>query len=69
LYDLHQAPRAWFTRFADFVIRLGFTPTRSDSSLFMLCHGNAITYLLLYVDDIVLTGSDPGLLQHIVARL
>jgi hypothetical protein len=28
-----------------------------------------IAYLLLYVDDIVLTGSIPGLLQHIIGRL
>jgi hypothetical protein len=35
----------------------------------MLRHGNAITYLLLYVDNIVLTGSNPVLLQHIVAWL
>lgn len=33
LYGLRQAPRAWFTRFAEFVTRLGFTTTCSDSSL------------------------------------
>lgn len=66
LYSLRQAPRAWFTCFADFAVTLGFRATRSDSSLFVLRRGADIVYLLLYVDDIVLTGSSTGLLQHIV---
>jgi histone deacetylase 1/2 len=69
LYGLRQAPRAWFTRFADFVVKLSFRTMRSDSSLFVLQRGHDIAYLLLYVDDIVLTGSSPMLLQHIVDHL
>lgn len=69
LYGLRQAPRAWFNRFAAFVIRIGFTPTRLDSSLFVLQRGNDIVYLLLYVDDIVLTGSSPQLLQELIRHL
>jgi hypothetical protein len=69
LYGLRQAPRAWFTRFAGFITTLGFQPTRSDSSLFVLRRGKDTAYLLLYVDDIVLTGSSSSLLQHIVDRL
>jgi histone deacetylase 1/2 len=69
LYGLRQAPRAWFTRFANFAVKLGFHATRSDSSLFVLRHGDDIAYLLLYVDDIVLTGSSPALLQHVVDHL
>jgi hypothetical protein len=69
LYGLRQVPRAWFDRFAAFVLRIGFTTTRSDSSLFIFCHGADTAYLLLYVDDIVITGSSLGLLQHFVDRL
>lgn len=69
LYRLRQAPRAWFERFAAFIIKLGFTATRSHSSLFILRRGSDITFLLLYVDDIVLTGSSSSLLQHVVDRL
>ena len=69
MYGLRQAPRRWFNRFTDFVIKLGFTATRSDSSLFVLRRGSDIAYLLPYVDDIVLTGSSSALLQHIVDRL
>jgi hypothetical protein len=66
LYGLQQAPRTWFNRFADYAIKLGFRATRSDSLLFVLRRGTDIAYLLLYVDDIVLTGSSSGLLQHVV---
>lgn len=36
LYGLRQAPQAWYTRFANFVVTLGFRATRSDASLFIL---------------------------------
>jgi hypothetical protein len=69
LYGLRQTLRAWFECFATFVLKLSFTATRSDSSLFVLRRGHNIAYLLLYVDDIVITGSGTRLLQHIVDRL
>ncbi|XP_066333358.1 uncharacterized mitochondrial protein AtMg00810-like [Miscanthus floridulus] len=69
LYGLRQAPRAWFERFAAFIRTLGFTATRSDSSLFTLRRGHDLVYLLLYVDDIVITGSSAALIQNIVNKL
>nr|XP_020191079.1 uncharacterized mitochondrial protein AtMg00810-like [Aegilops tauschii subsp. strangulata] len=69
LYSLKQALRAWFLRFAGFLKTLGFAGTRSDSSLFVYMHGTEMTFLLLYVDDIVLTASTTALLQRTVHRL
>jgi hypothetical protein len=46
-----------------------FMATRSDSSLFILRRGQDTVYLLLYVDDIVLTGSSAHLLQHVIDQL
>ena len=69
LYGLRQAPHAWFHQFTADVLKLRFAVTRSNSSLFTLCHGNDIIYLLLYKDDIVLAGSSSTLLQHAVNRL
>lgn len=54
LYGLKQSPRAWFQRFATHLQQLGFVPTKSASSLFVLRHGTTKAHLLLYVDDIVL---------------
>ncbi|GJY42881.1 ribonuclease H-like domain-containing protein [Tanacetum coccineum] len=57
LYGLKQAPRAWFQRFAAYAARVGFLHSRCDSSLFIYRQGSDTAYLLLYVDDIVLTAS------------
>jgi hypothetical protein len=40
-----------------------------DSSLFVLHSSTGTAYLLLYVDDMVLSASSTGLLEHIVAKL
>ncbi|GJU20064.1 ribonuclease H-like domain-containing protein [Tanacetum coccineum] len=69
LYGLKQAPRAWFQWFAAYITIVGFTPSRCDSSLFIYRQGDDTTFLLLYVDDIVLTASSDPLLQQIIASL
>ncbi|GJX03548.1 ribonuclease H-like domain-containing protein [Tanacetum coccineum] len=69
LYGLKQAPRAWFQRFARYAIRDGFSHSRCDSSLFMYTQGSQVAYLLIYVDDIILTASSPALLQQIIDSL
>ncbi|XP_071700655.1 uncharacterized mitochondrial protein AtMg00810-like [Rutidosis leptorrhynchoides] len=64
-----MAPRAWFQRFAGFAQRLGFHYSRCDTSLFIYQQGSDIAYLLLYVDEIVLTASSTSLLQRIIQSL
>ena len=69
LYDLKEAPWAWYQRLAAYLRLLGFVAFVSDTSLFVYKEGPSIAYLLLYVDDIVLTASSSTLLQHIMGRL
>ncbi|GJU10100.1 ribonuclease H-like domain-containing protein [Tanacetum coccineum] len=69
LYGLKQAPRAWFQRFASYAIRVGFKHSRTDSSIFIYHQGSETAYLLLYVDDIILTASSSTLLQHLISSL
>nr|GEU63129.1 ribonuclease H-like domain-containing protein [Tanacetum cinerariifolium] len=69
LYGLKQAPRAWFERFACYSLRVGFLSSRCDSPLFIYRHGAEIAYLLIYVDDIILTPSSRALLHHIITFL
>jgi hypothetical protein len=69
LYGLKQAPRAWFHRFTAYITSIGFTASKSDSSLFILHHGASIAYLLLYVNDIILTANTTTLLHSIIKSL
>ena len=69
LYGLKQAPRAWYSRFASYLLSLGFTEAKSDTSLFIFHRGTDMVYLLLYVDDIVLTASSPDLLRRTISAL
>jgi hypothetical protein len=69
LYGLKQAPRAWKHRFAVFLLTLGFVEAKSDTSMFIYHHGADTAYMLLYVDDIVLTASSEPLLHRIITAL
>jgi hypothetical protein len=69
LYGLKQAPRAWYSRFATFLLSLGFVETKCDTSLFVFRRGDDMVYLLLYVDDIVLTASSTSLLRRTITSL
>ncbi|GKC56040.1 ribonuclease H-like domain-containing protein [Tanacetum coccineum] len=69
LYGLKQAPRAWFQRFAGYATRAGFYHSRCDSSLFIYRQGSQVAYLLIYMDDIILTASCLALLQQIIGSL
>jgi transposase InsO family protein len=55
LYDLKQAPCTLFQCFASHLTTLGFIPSAADVSLFVYKNGSQLVYLLLYVDDIILT--------------
>uniref|UniRef100_A0A2N9IH28 Reverse transcriptase Ty1/copia-type domain-containing protein n=1 Tax=Fagus sylvatica TaxID=28930 RepID=A0A2N9IH28_FAGSY len=69
IYGLKQAPRAWFESFTTQLLHLGFIASTADSSLFIYHHQQVIAYLLLYVDDIVLTSNSPSFLDHLILQL
>ncbi|GJY76596.1 ribonuclease H-like domain-containing protein [Tanacetum coccineum] len=52
-----------------YATRAKFYLSRYDSSLFIYRHGSQVTYLLLYVDDIILMASSIVLLQHLIDSL
>eukprot|EP00268_Persea_americana_P033657 TRINITY_DN3330_c0_g1_i11.p1 TRINITY_DN3330_c0_g1~~TRINITY_DN3330_c0_g1_i11.p1 ORF type:complete len:627 (-),score=65.47 TRINITY_DN3330_c0_g1_i11:2488-4368(-) len=58
LYGLKQAPRAWFERFSTSIISIGFSQSAHDSALFTRFSPSGCVFLLLYVDDMIITGSD-----------
>mgnify|MGYP004622524293 FL=1 len=58
LYGLKQSPRAWFGRFTKSMRAVGYCQSNSDHTLFFKRNQDKITALIVYVDDMVLTGND-----------
>lgn len=69
IYGLKQAPRAWYTRLSTILLELGFTTSLVDTSLFTYISGSIQIYMLIYVDDIILTGTHPALIQSLISRM
>ncbi|XP_019054960.1 PREDICTED: uncharacterized protein LOC109115420 [Nelumbo nucifera] len=69
LYGLRQAPRAWFTRLHNFLISHDFIESKVDASLFIHHTSCDITLLLIYIDDIIITGSNSTLIEHFINAL
>jgi hypothetical protein len=59
LYGLKQSPRAWFGRFARVMMAIGYRQSQGDHTLFIK-HSplGGVTALLVYVNDIIVTGDD-----------
>lgn len=57
LYGLKQAPRAWYQELKTFLCQMGCTNSTADTSVFIYIDGANIIYILVYVDDIIVTGS------------
>lgn len=69
LYGLKQAPRAWFHRLSSSILDIGFMASLVDSSLFILHSGSVRIFLLIYVDDIIITGPNDALIRSLITKL
>ena len=58
LYGLKQSPRAWFGRFTAAMRKFGYKQSNSDHTLFLKRRQGKITCLIIYVDDMIITGND-----------
>ncbi|CAM8965458.1 unnamed protein product [Rhodiola kirilowii] len=69
LYGLKQAPRQWFSKFADALSSYGFLQSPNDHSLFTFDHNGDFLILLVYVDDVVLTGTSTSQIDKVKAYI
>ncbi|KAE8688065.1 hypothetical protein F3Y22_tig00111002pilonHSYRG00100 [Hibiscus syriacus] len=70
LYGLKQNPRQWYKRFDEFMLRIGFARSSYDSFIYMKKQdGEISTYLLLYVDDILVARRSKEKVQKIKGML
>ena len=70
LYGLKQSPRAWFSRFSSVIQEFGMIRSTTDHSIFY--HHSSTRqciYLVVYVDDIVITGNDQDGIQKLKQHL
>ncbi|CAM8950681.1 unnamed protein product [Rhodiola kirilowii] len=65
IYGLKQASRQWFAWFSDALIEFDFVPSLNDYSLFTLRMQNEFLILLVYVDDVVITGTSSQLIDKV----
>eukprot|EP00253_Pinus_taeda_P032551 PITA_32551 len=69
LYGLKQAPRAWYAKMDSFLLEIGFSRCHSDNTIYTKKVGKSLIIFVLYVDDLILTGSDPNLINHVKSNL
>ncbi|KAI0528569.1 hypothetical protein KFK09_001111 [Dendrobium nobile] len=69
LYGLKQAPRQWFQKLTSFLQSKGFNFSRADPSLLILDTKSMQLFILIYVDDFLVTGNNPVAIQTLLQQL
>jgi hypothetical protein len=69
IYGLKQAPRAWFNRLFDSLLKFRFIQSLVDSSLFLYHQGTTHLFILIYVDDILVTGTHSFIISSLLDKL
>ncbi|RVX08383.1 Retrovirus-related Pol polyprotein from transposon RE1 [Vitis vinifera] len=58
LYGLRQVPRCWFAKLAESLKKFGFQQSSSDYPLFTFRDGIVQMNILVYVDDLIISGTN-----------
>ncbi|CAI7804602.1 unnamed protein product [Closterium sp. NIES-54] len=69
LYGLKQAPRQWYLKLRGVLEEIGFTPSTADHSLFMLGEGEQRSFMVVYVDDILIFSPSSDLVKEVMLKL
>nr|GEW04655.1 hypothetical protein [Tanacetum cinerariifolium] len=65
IYGLKQASRSWNKRFDEEIKRIGFAKTLDNACVYQKASGSNVTFLILYVDDIIIVGNHILSLQSV----
>ncbi|GKC33212.1 retrotransposon protein, putative, ty1-copia subclass, partial [Tanacetum coccineum] len=65
IYGLKQASRQWNKRFDDEIKKFRFNQKRDEPCVYVKANGSYVTFLVLYVDDILITGNNISMLQDV----
>ncbi|PKU87548.1 Retrovirus-related Pol polyprotein from transposon TNT 1-94 [Dendrobium catenatum] len=69
IYGLKQAPRQWYTTFTNHLLNSGFQHSRADPSLLIYRRRDIQIFLLVYVDDILITGNNETEISKLLLNL
>ena len=69
IYGLKQAPRAWYNELKHFLLQEGFFNSLADASLFIYRKQGVFIYMLVYVDDLIVTGNSPSHMSQFITSL
>nr|GFA19762.1 hypothetical protein [Tanacetum cinerariifolium] len=69
IYGLKQASRQWNKRFDNEIKKFGFIQNRDEPCVYIKASGSNVTFLILYVDDIMLMGNSIPMLQSVKTYL
>ncbi|CAI7846509.1 unnamed protein product [Closterium sp. NIES-54] len=69
LYGLKQAPRQWYLKLRGVLEEIGFTPSTADHSLFMLGEGEQRSFMVVYVDDILIFSPSSDLVKEVMLKV
>eukprot|EP00253_Pinus_taeda_P017407 PITA_17407 len=69
LYGLKKAPQAWYAKMDSFLLETGFSRCHYDNIVYTKKVCKTLIILVLYVDDLILTDSDPNLINHVKSNL
>ncbi|CAI7814971.1 unnamed protein product [Closterium sp. NIES-53] len=69
LYELKQAPRQWYLKLREVLEEIGFTPSSADHSLFMLGEGEQMSFMVVYVDDILIFSPSSDLVKEVMLKI
>lgn len=69
LYELKQTPRGWFEKLRSILQLWKFTRAKSNNSLFYKRSDNDLILLLIYVNDIIVTGSNNVKIEKLIYNL
>lgn len=69
LYGLKQAPSAWFNKLKSYLVTQRFRACQSDTYMFVHITPKSTIYVLVYVDDLIVTGTDDVKLNQFITDL
>ncbi|PKU70162.1 Retrovirus-related Pol polyprotein from transposon TNT 1-94 [Dendrobium catenatum] len=69
IYGLKQSPRMWFQMLSTHLQSIGFVAGKADSSMFLFSKDDVQLFMVIYVDDILLTGNNNKMITSTINQL